>query len=233
VAFNPDNTLLATAGQDKKVIIWDVTSGEALYTLEPFTDGIWSINFSPDGAMLATGTGHIDANVRIWDVESGQELPTILEGHEWQVNDVIYSPDGSLILTTSDDGSARIWDVESGQELLFMDAPSKVLSADFNPDGQLIVTGEEGGNIKIWDAASGNRLITLLENAEGAISHVEFNPDGRRVLASVSGASHSTVLEFILPIEELIEVAQSRLTRSLTDDECRQYLHLDACPEES
>ena len=233
VAFNPDNTLLVTAGQDKKVIIWDVTSGEALYTLEPFTDGIWSINFSPDGAMLATGTGHIDAKVRIWDVENGRELSTTFEGHEWQVNDVIYSPDGSLILTTSDDGSARIWDVESGQELLFMDAPSKVLSADFNPDGQLIVTGEEGGNIKIWDAASGNRLITLLENAEGAISHVEFSPDGRRVLASVSGASHSTVLEFILPIEELIAVAQSRLTRSLTDDECRQYLHLDACPEES
>jgi WD40 repeat protein/DNA-binding SARP family transcriptional activator/tRNA A-37 threonylcarbamoyl transferase component Bud32 len=233
VAFNPDNTLLATAGQDKKVILWDVASGEALRTLEPYADGIWSLNFSPDGALLATGTGHISAKVRIWDVESGQEIPTTLEGHEWQVNDVIYSPDGSLFLTTSDDGSARIWDAETGQELVVMDAPSKVLSADFNPDGHLIVTGEEGGKIKIWDADSGNRVITLLEDGEGAISHVEFSPDGRRVLASVSGPANSTVLEFILPLEELIETAQSRVTRSLTDDECRQYLHLDACPDGS
>jgi WD40 repeat protein len=160
-------------------------------------------------------------------------MPATLVGHEWQVNDSIFSPDGSLILTTSDDGSARIWDAESGQELVFMDAPSGVLSADFHPDGQLIVTGEEGGNIKIWDAHSGARLITLLENAEGSITHVEFRPDGRRVLATVSGAANGSVLEFILPLEELIEVARSRITRSLTDDECRQYLHIDACQEEN
>ncbi|MDX1414140.1 MAG: hypothetical protein R3293_08110, partial [Candidatus Promineifilaceae bacterium] len=231
VALNPDDTLLATAGQDRKVIIWDIASGEIVHTLEPFEDSIWSIRFSPDGSRLATGINHLDPRVRIWDVDSGQEI-LALTGHEHWVNDVVFTPDGSRILTTSGDGTARIWDADSGEELLFMTAPSEMRSGDISPDGQLIVTGEVGGHIKLWDAATGNRLITLIENAGGSITHVEFSPNGKRVLANINrrGGNNGLVMEFILPLDELLGLAHSKVTRSLTEEECRQYLHVDSCP---
>ena len=55
---------------------------------------------------------------------------------------------------------------------------------------------------------------------------VAFSPDGS-LLASVDG---TTVRVWALDIEELLAIARRNVTRSLTDEECRQYLHVDACP---
>jgi hypothetical protein len=58
---------------------------------------------------------------------------------------------------------------------------------------------------------------------------VAYDPDGRWLAtASIDG----TARVYVLSIEELVSLARSRVTRSLTDQECHQYLHLDACPAE-
>ena len=92
----------------------------------------------------------------------------------------------------------------------------------------MVATGSIDGSIKLWDANTGVALLTLVEGPEG-INSVAFNPDGARLIAAVSDG---TLREFIVPLDELIELAHTRLTRTLTDEECRQYLHLDACPVE-
>ena len=83
-------------------------------------------------------------------------------------------------------------------------------------------------DIKLWDLATGKELITLFE-VDATITGLEFSPDGKRLISSDYVGN---VREFVLPLDELVELAESRVTRSLTDDECRQYLHLDACPVE-
>jgi hypothetical protein len=70
-------------------------------------------------------------------------------------------------------------------------------------------------------------LLTLRVDSRGA-GGVSFHPDGERLaVGAVSG-----VYIFVLPIEDLVELAKSRLTRSLTVEECQQYLHLATCPLE-
>jgi hypothetical protein len=56
---------------------------------------------------------------------------------------------------------------------------------------------------------------------------VDFSPDGR-LLATAS--PDGTAALHLLPINELVDLARDRVTRDLTDDECRQYLHLERCP---
>jgi WD40 repeat protein len=103
-------------------------------------------------------------------------------------------------------------------------APNEVA---VSPDGARIATTAEDGTVRLWDRDTGRQVLTLFGHDDVAFS-VAFSPDGR--LLATSSPDGSVAL-YLLPIDEFVELARSRVTRDLTDDECRQYLHLDACAE--
>ena len=95
-----------------------------------------------------------------------------------------------------------------------------------SPDGALVATGSIDGTAKLWDPATGREVLTLFGH-DLVVNAVGFSPDGR-FLATVSG--DGTVALHLLPIDELRDLARERVTRPLTDEECRQYLHVGKCP---
>jgi WD40 repeat protein len=66
VAFSPDGKILASAGDDQTVILWDVASGKELATLEGHSDWISDVTFSPDSKLMATASE--DKTVKLWNV---------------------------------------------------------------------------------------------------------------------------------------------------------------------
>ncbi|MCA9951966.1 MAG: hypothetical protein KDE48_20085 [Anaerolineales bacterium] len=60
---------------------------------------------------------------------------------------------------------------------------------------------------------------------------VALSADGRRLYA-VTGSPEPGVRVLTVLLEDAIALAQSRVTRTLSTDECRQYLHLESCPEQ-
>jgi WD40 repeat protein len=92
-------------------------------------------------------------------------------------------------------------------------------------DGSLIATGAIDGTVRLFDAVLGQQRL-ILQGPVG-IGRVAFSADGS-LLASTSG--DGTVRVWAREIDDLIAIARQNVTRSLTDEECRQYLHLDACP---
>jgi WD40 repeat protein/DNA-binding SARP family transcriptional activator/tRNA A-37 threonylcarbamoyl transferase component Bud32 len=235
VAWNPAGDLLATASADSEtetglVTIVD-TSGDQVAAL-PEAPGVrfGSVRFSPDGRLLLTTSSEVGDptptgnDVSIWDWERGKIVRTI----EASAQRAIYDPTGALIATTAGvDGVAEIWDSETGQKVATLAGHTGGVEAvAFSADGTRLASAGADGTVRLWDPRSGEQLLVLRGHA-GLVSSVAFSPDGSR-LASVGADGYARV--WALDLDDLIEIAEGELTRTLTDQECRQYLHVSSCP---
>ena len=108
-----------------------------------------------------------------------------LEGHSDAVNAVVFSPDGKLISSASDDATIRLWDSSTGTMLQTLTGHlSGVNAVDFSPDGKLIASGSWDNTIRLWDSSTGAALHILKGHAN-FVRAVVFSPDGK-LLASAS-----------------------------------------------
>jgi WD40 repeat protein len=111
--LSADGKMLASAsaktvnGDIKPVVeLWDATSGAELHALV-VPQAAMSLSFSPDGSLIAVGTGN---DVQIWDTASGKQLTT-LTGHSAAVGNVAFSPDGKLLASCAQDNQLILWQV--------------------------------------------------------------------------------------------------------------------------
>ena len=81
--------------------------------------------------------------------------------------------------------------------------------------------------MRLWDARSGVQKL-ILRGHQGVVWRLAFSPAGSKLASS---SSDGTVRVWALDLDDLIEIAQRRATRALTDEECRQYLHVEVCPQ--
>ena len=181
--FSPDRKRVATASADMLAHVWDLASGQELYTFSigSHTDGVAAIDVSPNGARLATAS--YDGTARIWDMTSGKELLS-LSGETDQVWGVAFSPDGKRIATGNTDNTAVVWDAASGQPLLTLRGHGMVVtSVAFSPYGNFLATGSMDGTAKIWDTLTGQVLHTLSGHTATLLG-VTFSPDGEYLVTA-------------------------------------------------
>ncbi len=111
--FCPDGTMVVTAtGVDMTTRVWDAATGDPIgqpirHNDSPNT-ALFSANFSPDATLIVTGGDY--ENARLWEARSGWPISLPLR-HENRVWDIMFSPDGTKIITIGDE--VKIWEVPS------------------------------------------------------------------------------------------------------------------------
>ncbi len=143
VAFSPDGTLLASAG-DNEIKLWDVSTQENIATLEHGSP-VRSVAFSPDGTLLASGSD----GVTLWDVETKRNIYS-KRGSREDSHSVAFSPDGE-IFAYGYDFTVNLQDKSTGTHITTFEGHEWIVrSVAFSPDGTLLASGSSDG-VKLWN----------------------------------------------------------------------------------
>ncbi len=183
VAVSPDGQLLAGGGgsADPIVKLWSVPDGRGIRNLSGHTSEIWSVAFSPDSRILASGS--TDHTIRLWSTETGECL-RILTGHMHWVMSVIFDAQPDILISAGFDRTINFWNIHTGACLRTWQMGQSICSIALSPSGDILASGSIERTVGLWDMVTGECLQNLLGHTH-FVWAVAFSPDGR-ILASGS-----------------------------------------------
>jgi len=206
-AWSPDGKLLATGGDDTMVYIFNVSTWSLEHILRGHYGSVLSLDFSPNGKYLASGSGtdkvemhNIPENIiRIWDTTTWETIEE-LDDHKEGVIDLEFSPDGTLLASTSDDKSIRIWNITTWEtDVLLKGHTIGVLDVTWSPDMTRLITSSRDYKVRLW-SINGTEMDSWSD--VNCIRSVDYHPNGvifvaggvDEVVIKVRDASNGNIL---------------------------------------
>ena len=231
--FSPDGDLALTGHADGIVALWDAASGRQLRTLPTAGATVLAAAFGPDGGLLATASGAEGVEqytergtLEVWDTRTGRRLHT-LAGHALGVTSISFAREGDLMATGSLDGTVRIWSTVTWRPLHELDhaAPEvrgvAEVHVSFSEDGRILLA-HGGLKARAWEAATGLRVFSDDMAAAAAMG------ENARDIVTLQSALDVFACELCGDREELLDLAERRVSRELTPEERERYLGDDA-----
>jgi WD40 repeat protein/DNA-directed RNA polymerase specialized sigma24 family protein len=179
LAFSPDGHTLAVAAL-RTVWLWNLETRTVTQRIPYPGSYVFRVAFSPDGELLAAAPS--DSSVWIHDSYNGRTL-TRLAGHGGRINDLVFSRDGSYLVTASEDHTAILWslyresnDSLSAEPVFRVEHNDWIRAVAFNMNGATLATGSYDGTIRLWDLEERSLEETLLRRRQNQVLSVAFSP---------------------------------------------------------
>ena len=170
--------LLADAGEDNNVCVWNLETGTKL--LCP-SGPVTALAFSPDGQQLATAGR--DKTIKVWEI-SGKLLFS-LSGHADEILSIAFSADGKRLASSCRGWTVKVWDLVNQNEILSLNHghENPVHRVSFSHDGRWLASASADEKIKIWDARNGKEIHELRGHT-GTVVAALFSLDGKRLFSA-------------------------------------------------
>ena len=184
IDLNIENQLIASGSRDATIELRDL-EGNFIEKLEGHNGRVNSINFSPDGMSLVSGSN--DKTAKLWTTKT---LATIAKGHVDDAYSVNFNFEGTRFASASRDETVRVWD-QSGDlvsEPIIVDYP--VNDVSFSPDDSAVAIASKDKHLKLWDFDA--KSFKDIPGHTGEITSVSYSVDGKSIVSS--GADGMVIL---------------------------------------
>ena len=175
--------------------LFGLTRPREILTIRTGADQVWGSAVSPDGRLLATGSGN--GRIQLWDLPSGAPLGT-LQASSGIIYCIAFSPDGALLATATDTNEVHLWDTSRRQLVGRLVHRGATASLAFSPDGRTLATMagylyaiDTPAELSLWDVASRQKVSSLVGHTSSA-GWMHFSPNGR-LLATPQGDGSVTL----------------------------------------
>jgi WD40 repeat protein len=178
IAYSPDGSLLASAGEDGSIALWQVGGGQ-VWREAISAKLLRPLAFRPDGKTLAAGGD--EGKVALLRVEDGEQIGGFDLGG--RVTGLAFDPTGRFLAIAGEDGTARILAVDRGEEIGRLSFGEGDLAAvedvAFSPDGGLVAAINQGGQVCLWDLSGRSERGCMFTEGQGL--RLAFSPDGTMI----------------------------------------------------
>ena len=184
VAFSPDGKTLAGGGAGLPATLWDSTSGRKLAEFAGKSGRGGCLVFAAGGESLILKCE--DGRIRSWHFVKKPEPIAQLAGHKKEVWALVYTPDGTTLISAADDHSIKVWDTHDGSlRSTLKGHGALVASLAISLDGTLLASAGFESTVRLWDLPSAQPRA-VLRGHTGPVRAVAFSPDGRLVASAGS-----------------------------------------------
>lgn len=187
IELSPDGRVLATSFSGGLIKLWDIGTGEELYTLDGHQDARLELVFSPNSGLLVSGAWERsgERRLRVWDVATGEEEVAI-SGFTGGINALAFHPQQPIVAVGSLGGGIEIVNIVT-EERISVDQPlfGDVLDLDFNADGTLLVGNGLSSRLGLWNTETGERLALDRSSVhQSNINDAVFSPSGNLIVSA-------------------------------------------------
>ena len=188
--LNPDSKILATAGHDRAIHLWDAESGGLIRSLAGHNGAVYDIAFDPSGTILASASA--DETIKIWNAISGERLDTLgqCEAEQYAVR---FSNDGKRVIAAGADKRIRSWSIASEVSPAVSTMTHSVfahegavLAMEISDDGAFVATVGEDRLVKVWESKE-LKAVGIIGKLEDIPTGVIWRDPSTVVVTSIDG----------------------------------------------
>ncbi|HOP05139.1 MAG TPA: WD40 repeat domain-containing protein [Tenuifilaceae bacterium] len=220
ICFNNTGDLLASAGWDNTVRIWDMNTYQEKFVLLGHEDNVWGAIYSPDDKFLISGA--MDASMILWDVATGKKIKKMtVEPKQAKLKGIIpeldfelpnslvpgvYNPSGDLLFAGSTDGLIRIFDMN---KLQFIDTlyghKGPVSNFAISTDGKLMATGSWQNELVVWDLET-LKIVHYIKTKNNSAYSLKFMSNDTQLFS----AGHNSINIWDIESETIIKTFEGQ-----------------------